>query len=113
MRNKNYKGRCEKRKLGKRETICKTYDAIQYVYADVLEQDDKVVSIRCNVVLEGLEIGGYMSDFACEKSDGEIMVRECVYQKLLTKPLTMKLLDASRTYWLRRGVKDWGIVIDE
>jgi hypothetical protein len=27
--------------------------------------------------------------------------------------MTIKLLDASREYWIRRGVKDWGIVTDE
>jgi hypothetical protein len=31
----------------------------------------------------------------------------------LMKPLTVKLLDASRDYWLRHGVTDWGVVIDE
>jgi hypothetical protein len=51
-----------------------------------------------------------MSDFVCTTVDGECMVRECVSHKLLVKPLTGKLLDMSRTYWMRRGVKDWGIV---
>lgn len=41
------------------------------------------------------------------------MVRECVFRKFLMKPLTVKLLDASREYWLRHGVTDWGLVIDE
>ena len=36
MRKKTYKGRCEKRKLEKFEGICKTYDPIQYAYADIL-----------------------------------------------------------------------------
>ena len=31
--------------------------------------------------------------------------------KYLMKPMTVKLLDASRTYWLRLGVQDWGRVI--
>ena len=25
---------------------------------------------------------------------------------------SVKLLDMSRNYWLRRGIKDWGIVTD-
>lgn len=41
------------------------------------------------------------------------MVRECVYRKHLTKPLTIKLLDASRKFWLERGVIDWKIVVEE
>ena len=61
----------------------------------------------------GLEVGEYTSDFVCTKADGDLMVRECVYRKFLMKPLTVKLLDASRDYWLRHGVTDWGMVIDE
>ncbi len=41
------------------------------------------------------------------------MVRECVFRKHLTKPMTAKLLDESRNYWRRRGVTDWGIVVDK
>ena len=29
------------------------------------------------------------------------------------RPLTCKLLDASRLYWKSHGVNDWGIVIDK
>ena len=52
MRKKNFKGRCEKRKLSKCEGVCKTYDALQYAYADMLEADNDIVEIRCNVQLE-------------------------------------------------------------
>ena len=65
------------------------------------------------MLLAGLDIGEYTSDFVCVKSDNDLMVRECVFRKYLMKPLTVKLLDASREYWLRRGVSDWGLVIDE
>lgn len=40
------------------------------------------------------------------------MIRECVFRNHLAKPMTVKLLDASRIYWLRRGLSDWGLVID-
>lgn len=53
-----------------------------------------------------------MTDFVCIRTDGEMMVRECVYRRLLTKPLVLKLLDMSLEYWTKLGVKDWGIVID-
>ena len=36
MRKKNFKGRCEKRVIGKCAEVCRTYDAVQYAYADVL-----------------------------------------------------------------------------
>ena len=106
-------GRCEKRTIGKCTEVCRTYDAIQYAYADLLQASDEVKEIRCNVLLDGLDVGEYTSDFVCTKVDGDLMVRECVFRKFLMKPLTVKLLDASRDYWLRHGVTDWGMVIDE
>ena len=112
MRKKNYKGRCEKRTLGKCRGICKTYDAIQSRYADMLQSDEKVKAFQCNVPLDGLDIGEYTTDFVCTKSNGDLMIRECVFRSHLAKPMTVKLLDASRNYWLRRGVSDWGLVID-
>ena len=113
MRKKNFKGRCEKRVIDKCSEVCRTYDAIQYAYADVLQKEDEIREIRCNVLLDGLEEGEYTSDFVCVRADSDLMVRECVYRKYLTKPLTIRLLDASREYWLKHGVSDWGLVIDE
>lgn len=112
MRKRNYKGRCEKRNLSKCKEVCKTFDAIGFAYADILEKNENIKEIRCNVPLDGLSIGDYTSDFVCVKADNDWMVRECVDRRFLTKPLTVKLLDASRNYWLRRGVLDWGLVIN-
>ena len=50
MRKKNFKGRCEKRMIGKCTEVCRTYDAIQYAYADLLQASDEVKEIRCNVL---------------------------------------------------------------
>ena len=113
MRKKGYKGRCEKKDLSKSQEVCRTYDAIQSNYADILQNDNDIQEIRCNVLLDGLSEGAYTSDFVCVKADGDLMVRECVFRKFLTKPMTVKLLDASRDYWLSHGVSDWGMVIDE
>lgn len=113
MRKKGYKGRCEKKDLSKSQEVCRTYDAIQSNYADILQNDNDIQEIRCNVLLDGLSEGAYTSDFVCVKADGDLMVRECVFRKFLTKPMTVKLLDASRDYWLKHGVSDWGLVIDE
>ena len=49
----------------------------------------------------------------CIKKSGETMVRECVEKSKLLKPLTCKILDSSRNYWLSKGVEDWGIVVGE
>ena len=113
MHKRNYKGKCTKRKLSKCEEVCRTYNDIADVYAQKLEARKDVALIRCNVFLDGLEIGEYTSDFVCKRTNGDLMVRECVMRHLLLKPMTMKLLNASREYWLRRGVTDWGLVINE
>ena len=113
MRKNNFKGRCEKRTISKCEEVCRTFDSIQYAYADVLQASENIKEIRCNVPLDGLPDGDYTSDFVCTKTDGDLLVRECVERRFLTKPMTVKLLDASRLYWLRRGVIDWGLVVNE
>ena len=113
MRKKNYKGRCEKRVLSKCKDVCRAYNAIQYAYADILQNDDNIKTFECNMLLDGLQEGEYTSDFVCIKMDNDIMVRECVERKFLTKPLTIKLLDLSRNYWMKHGVTDWGLVINE
>ena len=112
LRRKNYKGRCDKRTLTKCQDVCRTYDSIQSRCAELLDADDNIKEIRCNVLLTGLEGENYTSDFVCVKADGDLMVRECVSRKFLTKPMTVKLLDSSRVYWLKHGVEAWGLVID-
>ena len=110
MRKNDFKGRCEKKKLSKCKVVCKTYDPIQSAYADMLQADNNIKEIKCNVLLVDTD---YTTDFVCVKKDNEIMVRECVSRTHLTKPMTIKLLDISREYWLKRGVTDWGLVINE
>ena len=112
MRKKDYKGRCEKRVLDKCNSLFKSYDPIQSAYANILVKNKDVAEIQCNVPLDGENCSEYMSDFVCVMVNGDLMVRECVSRAHLTKPMTLKLLDNSRTYWLRRGVTDWGLVVD-
>lgn len=112
MIKKNYKGRCIKKSVSKAKEVCRTYNDIQLAYLDKLQADETITEIQCNIPLDG-EIGEYSTDFLCVKSDGDMLVRECVFRKHLLKPLTVKLLDSSRLYWLNRGVNDWGLVIDE
>ena len=118
MKKLNYKGRCEKRTSTKSADVCRTYNSIQRSYLNILEGDDEIIEIRCNVPLTGFQDprnanNEYSSDFVCKKSNGDFIVRECVFRKHLTKPLTIELLDASMSYWEKHGVLDWGIVIDE
>ena len=79
MRKKGYKGRCEKRQIDKCKEVCRTYDEIQNAYVDMLQANESISEIRCNVLLDGLELGAYTSDFVCVKSDGDLLVRESTY----------------------------------
>ena len=112
MRKKNYKGaKVSKRVVAKCEGVYRTYDAIQYAYANLLSETEEVKSFQVNVLLQGLEEGAYTSDFVIAKADGNLMVRECVSRKHLTKPMTPKLLDASRNYWKSHGIPLVRIII--
>ena len=114
MRNSKSKVRCEKRKLPKCEDLLRLYSPMQSRYADLLQADDSVKTFRCNVPLESCDTCvGFTTDFVVTKTDDTVMVRECVYRKHLSKPLTIKLLTASFRYWAERGVKDWGLVVDK
>ena len=112
MKKKGYKGLCEKRSLSKCVGVCRTYSDLQSAYADVLEADPQVKEFQCNVLLEGLSIGEYTTDFLCTMQDGSLRVRECVSRDHLVKPMNVKLLDASRGYWMKNGVTDSKIVTD-
>lgn len=111
MRKKNFKGRCEKQSLAKFTTICKTYDPIQSAYANILVKNKDISEVRCNVALDG-ECSEYMTDFVCTKTNGDLMVRECISRKLLSRPQMAAMMDMSRTFWKKRGVNDWGLVVD-
>ena len=115
MRRHDFRGaKCTKRNLDKCEGVCKTYDDLQYAFASLLNESEDVEFFEMNVVLEGLELEGkFHSDFIIHKKDGGLAIRECVHRDKLTRPLTCKLLDASRAYWKSHGVYDWGIVIDK
>ena len=111
MRKKNYKGRCEKKSVPKCEGICKTYDDIQKQMVDNLSEDETVKEIRCNVPIDGSE---YTSDIVCTMEDDTIVVYECCSRNLLKRPSNAKLLQQSREYWLKHGVKekDWRLAVD-
>ena len=114
MRSKNFKGsKCVKMKLNKSEEVVRTFDNIQTAYAQILDKNENIQKIQCNVPLEGIEDVEFTTDFLCTKINGDLMVRECVFRKKLSLPRTCKLLDLSRDYWRKRGVEDWGIVIEQ
>ena len=109
VRKKDYKGRCTKVASSKSETACRLYDDLMIAYLRNLEEESDIISIQTNVPLDGMD---FTSDFLCQQEGGDFIVRECVYRKYLTKPMTAQLLDTSRTYWLKHGIYDWGVVVD-
>lgn len=108
----NIKDRCTKKSISKSESVVRLYDAIQIAYVALLEENDEIKTINCNVPIEPVDGTEFTSDFVCVKNNGDVMVRECVYRSKLSLPRTAKLLDASRVYWNNRGVTDWGVVIE-
>ena len=58
MRSKNFKGsKCVKMKLSKSDEVVKTFDNIQTAYAQILDKNENIQMIQCNVVLEEVENG--------------------------------------------------------
>ncbi len=112
MRKRDPKTRCIKRKLSKCSEVVRTFDNVQFAYADYLEKESEVTSFKCNVPFDDKSIGDFTTDFVITKSNGEIAVRECVVRSNITRPRTIKLLDFSLTYWRKRGVNDWKVVIN-
>lgn len=112
MRKKNFKGKCEKRSLPKFPQGCRTFDDVQYEAANYLIDQEDIVEIACNVPLDG-ECEEYMSDFVCKKENGDLAIYECERRDYLTKPMSAKLLEMSRQYWLKRGVNDFNIIVEE
>ena len=114
MRNSRNKSKCTKQQIDKCIGVCRTYSDLQTAYALRLAQEESISEFRCNVPLVDFpeKEGAYTTDFLLTKADGEIAVRECIMRDLISKPKQARLLDASRVYWLKRGVTDWGIVIN-
>lgn len=114
MKKKNYKGvSCTKRTIAKCIGICKTYGELELRYADILSHSDSVEEFETNRQFDSEELKDYVSDFIGRRTDGSLFVRECVMEKVLMRPSVCRLLDASRLYWEKRGISDWGLVVDD
>lgn len=112
MRKRDFKGKVVKKRALKAATVCRCYDDLQLKALDVFEADDDIVEIQMNIGLDDAELKLYMTDFLCKRTNGSYLVRECAFRKVLLRPQTVKLLDSSRNYWHRRGVRDWGIIVE-
>ena len=93
MRRKGYRGvGCVKRSLSKCEGVCRTYDKIQTIFADCLQNNEDVRSFKCNVLMGNTEENQYTTDFVVTNHDGSKMIRECVWRKNLMVPEGNKYL---------------------
>ena len=113
MRNIKTHSKTMKKKLNKCKTIFYAYNELQFKYGNFLDEKDNVSEFKCNVRINCSLGDNYTTDFYIINKDGSITIRECVYREKLNKPLTAKMLDSSRNYWLSKGIKNWGIVINE
>lgn len=113
MRNSKTRTKTLNKKLNKCKNIFYAYNELQYKYGNILEEREDVLEFKCNVKINCSLGPDYTTDFYIIKTDGTTVIRECVYRDKLNKPLTAKMLDASRNYWLAAGFKNWGIVINE
>lgn len=112
MRNTHTRCKTYTRSLKKCKKRFIAYNDTQWKYSYALEEDESIVDIIPNIKLLGLELGdNYTSDFLCSKKDKSLLVIECVDIRYILKPLTCKMLDASREYWLKKGVTDFRLVI--
>ena len=112
MRKRGFKGKVVKKRALKAATVCRCYDDLQLAALDAFEADDDIVEIQMNIGLDDAELKLYMTDFLCKRTNGSYFVRECAFRKVLLRPQTVKLLDGSRNYWQRKGIRDWGIIVE-
>lgn len=114
MHNSNSRCKTFKKKLNKCKNIFYAFSELQYEYGNYLDLDNEIVEIKSNVKLTGCSLGDcYTTDFVCVKTNGDIVVIECVEKSKLLRPLVCKMLDCSRNYWLSKGVNDWMVVLGE
>ena len=114
MRNSKTHSQTIKCKLPKCSLVFYAYSDLQLKYGKELSTREDILEFKTNVKLEDFPLGdSFTTDFVITTTDGRTLIRECVNKNKILRPSTIRLLDASRLYWLSKNVKDWGIVIDE
>lgn len=102
-----------KKKIPKCTTTFFAYSNLQQRYGEILSTRDEVIEFKANVKLEGFSLGDhYTTDFLITTAKG-LQVRETLSRNQLFKKSKIVLLDASREYWLSKGITDWGLVVNE
>ena len=102
-----------KRAVSKSKNRFIAYNDTQFAYVKILEADTEIDDILPNYKLSGFSLGeNYSTDFLCKKIDNTMTAIETIEKRVLLKPQNLKLLEASRHYWLARGV-EWKLVVGE
>lgn len=114
MRNTHTRTKTIKKKLPKCQGVFYAYNELQEKYGELLSKREDVLEFKANFKLKDFPLGDfYTTDFVITTVDGKTLIRECVYREKILKPSNIKLLDESRAYWLSKGIKNWGIVVNE
>lgn len=113
MRKRDPKTRCTKRRSPKCKEILRLYDKVMIAYADLLDGDQNITEYQCCVPFEDDIAGDMVTDFVATRKDGSVLIRECVLRTNLLKPRTVRLLQESQTYWRKRGIDDWMVIVDK
>ena len=105
MRPKNFKGgKCVKMKLQKCDEVARTYDAVQAAYAAILDLDDNIESIKCNVVLDDIALHKFDS---FEDLYDSLPLLQCGYTEndiLTASPNDMDV------YYSKEKQKEYGVI---
>ena len=105
MLKKNPKTRCERLVMEKAKGVCRFYNKIQSAYARILEENEEVEEICCNVAFETEELSGYTSDFVCAGKRMESFWSGNVWSE--GNCLGRQLCSS----WMHRGIIGQGVVL--
>lgn len=108
------------------KVVCVHSEAAR-AYADVLEEDENVVSYEAGFILDKekyqyvdlLDIRKdyfntiWATDFVVHFKDGKIGIREIATETMLNKRANIEKLEFSRRYWAASDAADWKVVIME
>ena len=88
-------------------------DTIYFEMADVKDGEARV-KFRLNdqITAFRITVHAVTSDNKVGVNIGHI-VSKLPLSIVTVKPMNIKMLDSSREYWLSKGIKDWGIVLDD
>ena len=109
----------------KNQQIIAVHTEVARKYAELLEQDPKVLGYQASILLvkdeyihvnrirlrKNLFTIDWMTDFLITFDDRHLAVRELITELDLAHPSTLEALELSRRYWTQQNIQDWNIVL--